>query len=266
MPFFTSQQRRRWRGRQTASRLKRLGEVPAECTQQRLGKVIAVMLTPKPDPTRGTTLKGQSLDYMRPWWNTINRVGLSGTVLHDGLPADVIDMATTECIDFHRVVPSHLHVFHDRHRLVREYLEQTDDRWVFITDISDVAFKRDPFVLVQQDAGQHRLFIGSEAKTIGQCRCLRQEMIEQFGELLHADRQVVNPGILGGSREEVIEVLDAVLHCTAQFSGRLINSDMPIVNKVVHDRYRPDELFTAFPLHSEFKKWQYGTRAAILHK
>lgn len=266
MLLFTKKQRKRWRAHRNQQRIRRLSTVETAPTSQSKGRVIAVMMTSKPDPQRGEKISSDYLDYMKPWWATVDRVGLNGTVLHDGLPSDCIDQATTDRIEFAETEPSELPILHDRHRIVRDYLKQIDDRQVFVTDISDVAFKRDPFQLVQDDESNHRLFIGSEKKTIGNCRCLSKEISDQFGTLLHADRQVVNPGIIGGERIEVISLLDRIMHCIEQLKDKLLNSDMSIINKVVHDHYMPQELFTGFPLHSQFKKWEYGTSAAILHK
>lgn len=224
------------------------------------------MMTSKPDPQRGAKISSDYLSYMRPWWTTIDRVGLRGTVLHDGLPSGCVEAGTTDRIDFGMTEPSELPILHDRHRIVRDYLQSIEDPLVFVTDISDVAFKRDPFELIERDNQQHRLFIGSEVTTIGDSRCLRQEMTDQFGTLHHAKRQVVNPGIIGGRRSDVITLLDRIVDCIEHLKDRLLNSDMSIINKVVHDNYRPQQLFTGFPLHSRFKKWEYGTDAAILHK
>lgn len=266
MPLFTKRQRQRWRARRNQLRIQRLSAVQTLPTNQTAGRVVAVMMTSKPDPQRGEKISSDYLNYMKPWWATVNRVGLLGTVLHDGLPSDCVREATTERIGFAQTDPSELPILHDRHRIVRDYLQQIDDEQVFVTDISDVAFKRDPFHLVEQDQQQHRLFIGSEKKTIGECRCLNKEVTDQFGTLLHGRRQVVNPGIIGGARTEVIALLNCILECIDELKGRLLNSDMSIINKVVHDNYHPGELFTGFPLHSQFKKWEYGTSAAILHK
>jgi len=266
MPLFTKKQRQSYRARRYQQRIRRLSAVKTLATTQGGGRVIAVMMTSKPDPQRGEKISSDYLEYMNPWWATVDRVGLSGMVLHDGLPAECVKAATTDRIRFTMSQPSDLPILHDRHRLVRDYLQEIDDRHVFVTDISDVAFKRDPFQLVEQDQQQHRLFIGSEPKSIGDCRCLSKEITDQFGSLLYADRQVVNPGILGGERTEVITLLNHILDCIEEYKNRLLSSDMSIINKVVHDKYRPDELFAGFPLHSRFKKWEYGTAAAILHK
>lgn len=266
MPLFTKRQRQRYRARRNQQRIRRLSTVDTAPTAHGEGRVIAVMMTSKPDPQRGEKISSDYLDYMKPWWATVDRVGLAGTILHDGLPTECVNQATTDRIGFALSQPSELPILHDRHRLVRDYLEQIDDRHVFVTDISDVAFKRDPFQLVEQDKNEHRLFIGSEQKTIADCRCLSKEVTGQFGTLLHGERQVVNPGIIGGERHEVILLLNRILQCIDQLKGKLLNSDMSIINKVVHDNYLPGELFTGFPLHSRFKKWEYGTEAAILHK
>ncbi|TWU28177.1 hypothetical protein [Bythopirellula polymerisocia] len=265
MFLLTKQQRKAWRNRLTRERLARLAEVETTPTQRSTGLVLSIMLTTKPDPQRGEKISTNYAAYLRPWWTTVNRVGLNGVVLHDGLPADFIASATTEHVRFHRVEPGEWPILHDRHRLCRDYLRTTDEPHVILTDISDVAFKRDPFALIEQDSGKHRLFLGSEEKTVGSSRCLSQEVAKQFGMLLHAERQVINPGILGGQRTEVIKLLDRIIDCISEQSD-LVNSDMSIVNKVVHDHYSPSEIFTGFPLHSRFKKWQYQSRAAILHK
>ena len=266
MPLFTKKQRQLYRTRRAQQRIDRLSSVRTSPTVRTSGRVVAVMMTSKPDPQRGEKISSDYLNYMKPWWTTADRVGLLGTVLHDGLPPECVAAATTDRIQFVMTKPSVLPILHDRHRIVRDYLEQIDDRYVFVTDISDVAFKRDPFQLIEQDQQQHRLFIGSEPKTIGDCRCLRTETIEQFGKLLHVDRQVVNPGIIGGERTEVVSLLNRILTCIEENKDQLLNSDMSIVNKVVHDAYQCDQLYTGFPLHSRFKKWEYDTAAAILHK
>jgi hypothetical protein len=263
--FFTKQQRKAWRKRLTERRIRKLAEVATTPARHVDGSVLAIMLTSKPDPQRGEKISTDYANYLRPWWTTVNRVGLKGVVLHDGLPEDFVASATTEHVKFERMEPGHWPILHDRHRLFRDYLAKSDDEYVFITDISDVAFKRDPFTLIRADRGEHRLFIGSEQKSIGKCRCLSKEVTNQFGCLLHAERQVVNPGIMGGLKQEVISLLDRIIDCIAE-QKRLLNSDMSIVNKVVHDTYSWNEIFTGFPLHSRFKKWEYNTRAAILHK
>ena len=265
MPFFTRQPRKAWRRRLTERRIAKLADVPTSPALEAGGSVLAIMLTSKPDPQRGERISTDYAAYLRPWWTTVNRVGLSGVVLHDGLPAEFIASATTKHVRFELMEPGEWPILHDRHRLFRDYLKASDDQYVFITDISDVAFKRDPFSLIRADHGQHRLFIGSEQKSIGESRCLRKEVADQFGCLLHADRQVVNPGIVGGLKHEVIHFLENVIACIAE-QRRLVNSDMSIVNKVVHDTYAWGELFTGLPLHSRFKKWEYHSPAAILHK
>jgi hypothetical protein len=266
MPLFTKKQRQRYRARRNQQRIRQLGTVQTTRTAQHNGRVVSVMMTSKPDPQRGEKISGDYLDYMRPWWTTVDRVGLTGTILHDGLPQACIEAATTEHIEFVLCEPSALPILHDRHRLVRDYLQTIDDALVFVTDISDVAFKQDPFEIVKQHQADYRLFIGSEKQTIADCRCLSQEIPDQFGTLLHGDRHVINPGIIGGERTEVLFLLDHLLECIEQHQDRLLNSDMSIVNKVVHDLYQPAELYTGFPLHSQFKKWEFDTAAAILHK
>ncbi len=149
---------------------------------------------------------------------------------------------------------------------MRDYLLGTSVPWVFITDGSDVAFKRDPFELVRASGSERRLFIGRERHRILFCRCVRREMQQQFGRVWYPLRPVLNPGILGGRREVVLEALQHILRLIEEQGDRLNGSDMCLVNRAIHSAFAPDELVTGRPLHSRFKGWEFDTDAAILHK
>ena len=233
MFLLTRHERKAWRTRLNRKRITRLAEVQTTPTRRETGIVISIMLTTKPDPQRGEKISAHYADYLRPWWTTVNRVGLSGVVLHDGLPEVFTNSATTDHVHFCQVEPGEWPILHDRHRLCRDYLLECEAPFVFVTDLSDVAFKHDPFSLIEQDQDNHRIFLGSEEKRIGESRCLRQEMTTQFGSVLHADRQVINPGIIGGKRTEVIELLNHIIDCISGQS-QLVKSVLSLVKKVVH--------------------------------
>src|SRR5690606_16815961 len=78
MPIFTRQQRKAWRKRVTARRIARLANVATTPAEQAGGTVLAIMLTSKPDPQRGEKISTDYAAYLKPWWTTVNRVGLSG--------------------------------------------------------------------------------------------------------------------------------------------------------------------------------------------
>lgn len=259
-------ERRAWRRRRYEARLSRLSEVETTPAVRRNGCVITVMMTQKPDPQRGAPIASDFLNYIRPWWTTVNRVGLKGVLLHDGLPEEFTRQAATDNVTFVRCDPGPLPILHQRHFAVRDYLAGAKDDFVLVTDVSDVAFKRDPFEMIERFSDQFRLFMGSEVSTIGRNRCLRSETRQQYGELSHSDRTVMNPGILGGRRTEVLAFLELLTAEILRLGEHLLASDMCIVNRVIHTNYRPEEICTGAPLHSRFRRWEYHTSAAVMHK
>ncbi len=259
--------RHRWvHSRRDQRRLDRLSEIQTAPATGQHGTVLAVLITSRPDPQRPSRVIDDYARYMRPWWNSVNRIGLRGVVLHDGLPERFLEKAATPHVRFVRMDLGPWPILLERYRMVRDYLRTIDDELVFSTDICDVAFRRDPFDLVRADPGRHRLFIGSQPQTIGQSRFMRDEMISLYGGVPYTERRIVNTGILGSLREEVLEFLDRLLSHISEIKPRFPRTEMGIVNKVVYDHYRPEELMTGFPLHSEFGAWELNTSAAIIHK
>ncbi len=255
--------RREFRRRATAERLRRLAEVDVQPTRSTRGRIVTVVVLPA---SAGHAGEFDPRAYLRPWWTTVNRVGLRGTVLYAGLRPEEAAALETDRIDAVAVQPGTRHIFHERHFLVRDFLRTIDDRCVFVTDAADVAFKRDPFELVEAAGGARRLFIGREPRRILLCKCVRREMLRQFGAVWFPWRPVLNPGILGGRREVVLEALECITRLIEAQGDRLECSDMCLVNRAIHAAFAPDELVTGPPLHSRFKGWEFATSAAILHK
>jgi hypothetical protein len=266
MLFLSKQRRQERRQLEYRRRIAKLCEVDTVAATAQNGVVVTAMMTKKPDPQRGAPITDGYMEYISPWWTTINKVGLRGVILHDGLPEDVIQEATTDCVSFQRCELGEFPILHQRHFAVRDFLVNSDAEYVLVTDVSDVAIKRDPFELIAAHASDVRLVIGSEAKTIGRNKCLKSELTRQYGAAKFLDRKVVNPGILGGRRKETIQFLDLLTAEIQQLRDCLLGSDMSIINYVFHSHYDLSEVLTGPPLHSGFRKWEYNTQAAVMHK
>lgn len=247
-------------------RIAKLCEVKTTPATSRCGTVVTVMMTKKPDPQRGEPIAGDYFEYIRPWWTTVNKVRLNGVILHDGLPDELIAQATTDCVSFQLCESGKLPILHQRHFAVLDYLKTSEAESVLVTDVSDVAIKSDPFQLLAECGSNIRLMIGSETRLIGRSKCLRAELTKQYGKPEFLDRRVVNPGILGGRREEVIHFFELLTTEIDRLDGQLIASDMSIINHVFHSNYDLSEVLTGAPLHSDFRRWEYNSPAAVMHK
>ncbi len=263
--FFTKQYRRDRRERIYQAHIAKLCHIQSVPVKIQHGTVVAVMMSKKPDAQRGSYVM-DTLNYMKPWLNSVKATGLKGVVLHDGLPESVISDASAENIRFERCGTSRLPILYHRHFAAMEFISRLTDPYVIITDISDVAFRRDPFELIRAQAGEKRLFIGSELKTLGKTRCLMNDMMEQYQKTEFCERLVVNPGIVGGTIRQVMDFLELVAAEIEMFGDSLIASDMVLINKVFHRNYNLGDVVTGMPLHSRFRKWEYSTDAAIIHK
>jgi hypothetical protein len=263
--IFSKQYRRARRERIYQSNVAKLCDVKSIPATRRLGTVVAVMMSQKPDSQRGGYVD-DCLNYMKPWLTTVNATRLNGVVVHDGLPSSIIEAASSEFVRFEKCSSNSLPILYHRHYAAMELVSKLTDEYVVITDISDVAFRRDPFELIQSEAKAKRLFIGSELKTLGKTKCLVNDMNQQYGKTYFGERLVVNPGIVGGTIAQVMAFLEMVTVEIEKFRDSLITSDMAMINNVFHRNYCLSDVVTGMPLHSRFRKWEYSTEAAIIHK
>lgn len=242
-----------WEQRQIA-RLEAIDTTPARAQS---GRVI----------TLAAVLPGRSHDLavmLKPWLRSVQQVGLRGTLLHAGLCdlARVRDQYPT--IDLVPVTLGTRHMHLERHFAIRDYLQQIIDESVVITDGRDVAFRRDPFDILQ--AHRQRLCLGSEPGVLGQHKHTLMSMQAAYRRTYHLDRPVFNPGIIGGNRVRVLELIERLTREIDSLDCRTLETDMGVFNKVVHDHYTLDDILTGEPLHSRMHGWEFDRPVAIMHK
>ncbi|MCA9043704.1 MAG: hypothetical protein KDA69_05245 [Planctomycetaceae bacterium] len=238
-------------------RLEQLASIETISARRQNGRVLTLVAGLSETPL-------ELASYLRPWLRSVQQVGLRGTVLYAGKCDLALLQEQYPGIETIEVTVGSRHLFLERHFAIREYLQSIDDERVFITDGVDVAFRRDPFEMISQDATL--LYLGREEDSIGESRHTLKKMHAAYGELFHHDWPVLNPGIIGGHRTRVIELLDIL---TAEIDGLEcsgVDCDMGIYNKVVHDHIPETQIVSGAPLHSRFSHWEFNTPAAIIHK
>ena len=247
--------RERWR--QQIPQIDRLGQIDTTPATAQLGRVITLV----------AVLPNHPLDlaeYLKPWLRSVQQVGLRGTLLHAG-PCDLASVRDQyPMIDLVPVILGTRHIHLERHFAIRDYLQQITDEYVVITDGRDVAFRRDPFEIVRDN--HSRLCLGYEAAALGKHLPTVRKMQAAYDCAYHPDRPVLNPGIIGGNRGRVLELLERLTREIDALDCRSLEADMGIYNKVVHDHYSLRDFLTGEPLHSRFGQWEYDTPAAIMHQ
>lgn len=237
------------------------------------------------------------------WYASLRPLGVSALVLHDCVsPQDVVALQTQQ-VRFFRVDPPRLFSTNDyRFMLYYGILSgqplsasmfdrlQVNARWsppvarVFLTDMLDVTFTGNPFDLVFGD--RYHLYVGSEAggpnitrppdipgrwnawmfrKAVACGLAAGREDVE--GRLMAST--LFNSGIVGGPVGHVLSLLRAMtlhmLSSPAPVQGA--NCNMVVFNKCLNDLFSADAVFTGFPLHSGFKRYEEASSGAfIIHK
>lgn len=223
--------------------------------------VVTAYLATKPDCQRGRFVAKDDYGYMRHWYESLTACRLMGVILHDSLSVSFVRRFETSSVQFAKVRPSTQFSLNDeRFFLFHQWLRQNPCRKVFLTDLSDVFFKGDPFVLVKE----RKLYVGSETTRTRQNGWMKRKYKRFYGGVLYPNEVVLNAGIVGGWYDDVLRFLSDLVTEIGRLDTR-DNCNMVAFNRVI--RSSGYDFVTGYPLHSRFKKdGSHATDARIIHK
>lgn len=232
---------------------------------------MSTYFTSRPHPQYGHKVDADSYPYMEEWHSSILHLGLEGLIFHDGLSPEFVSEWTTPDLHFQAVDPrTFRYPLNDQRFLVyRQFLRNHPEiEKVFLTDLSDVRVARDPFPEVKPGL----IYVGSQPGSLWPrvgdgCKYVAERLVAAgepyshwIDQLAPVDGEasqpkhpipVLNAGILGGCREMVLTVLDAIVQCIDSIDRREENLNMGIFN-YVHYRFFAANLVTGAPVHSVF--------------
>jgi len=154
----------------------------------------------------------------------------------------------------------------ERYLCYYEYLQRHPEiERVFMMDLFDIEFFKDPFTLI--DNTQFDIYCGGDADRYNN-QLNREKMIKAFGSAHYEDQVKLNAGILGGTRDVIMPLLETMLEVFDGLTnaGELANLNMAIFNKCVYDLHQADRIMTGYPLNSRFKKYERSGNFALRHK
>ncbi|WNP33594.1 glycosyltransferase family 2 protein [Enterobacter kobei] len=163
--------------------------------RQQRDVVITTLLTSQPDPQRGVKLAADP-GSLQAWANSVS--GADAVVLADEL---VTAPGNATLI---RVPPVQMSPYFARWLHIYQYLRAHPEyRRVWCTDGTDVEMLREPWA----DMEPGKIYVGSEHKTYADEWMKANHHGKAYREFLeqHRDDQLLNAGLLGGSREDVME-------------------------------------------------------------
>lgn len=246
------------------------GEVPGDY-------IFTTYFTTMADPQRKRGRNPNQFQYMRNWYQSVNHLGLRAVVFHDNLSPQFVQKLTNENVSFVKVSSLHNRSTNDaRFYVYLSYLQTHPEvRRLFLTDVSDVVFQRDPFELV--DLLGDWLYVGTDINFFPDLQSMpwmTSRLTQCFGRwsVEHGPvrrvlqlKTVFNAGVIGGSRSKMLAALLRITQ-TLDHTPHEHNCNMPAVNYAMH-HYFNDVIFTGFPLTSHFLQHQVNPKGVyIIHK
>jgi len=224
--------------------------------------VLSCYFTKKNDPQRKKRHVRSFRKFSR-WYKSLIRLGMNGTIVHDQLPKRIISENACLQIRFHSYQLRKRWSINDERFLAwLEFLEQRPDvDNVFLTDLFDVDFFRDPFEIFTP---KHDLYCGWGGALVDNCRYTKTKMRQAYGVVRHRGKPALNAGIIGGSRSNVLKLLRLMVSDFRRInSGKNLN--MGVFNQRAHDLF-PSRIMVGEPLHSRFKHYESDGNFCIRHK
>lgn len=224
--------------------------------------VVSHLLTKTVDPQRGVAMKADS-SLLSSLVESLRGENL--VVLHDEL-----EDVSTSAVRFERVERSISNPYFDRHLHSYQWLrDHPEVRYVWCVDGTDVEMLKPPWDHMEPDT----LYLGSEPNLVG-----IEWMIKSHGSYFvnkfireNPSLQLLNAGLIGGSREIVMSFLHDLIACyhdveTRVFLGAESKSvtvgDMGALNYVAYTKYA-DRLEWGSHINTVFKAYEKPTGDVI---
>tara|TARA_Y100000385_G_scaffold246985_1_gene266683 strand:+ start:1288 stop:2052 length:765 start_codon:yes stop_codon:yes gene_type:complete len=238
--------------------------------------ILTCYFNTKKDPQAGASsqhkdfVDSNSYDYMYSWYMSMNHIGLSGIIFHDNLSEEFIEKYETDKIKFIKVELGSYSTNDERFIIYSMYLEKAKYKKVFMTDISDVFIKKDPFELI----GDDYLHIGKDMEQTpklgmnGWCVQKANQLIQEGkGQLKvnqdFAEMTLMNAGVIGGRLNIVLELIRNMSKVFEILKSNN-NNNMMTLHYVIYKMNLKSK--TGYPLTSKFKQFEITSDACIIHK
>ncbi|MCW3127528.1 MAG: hypothetical protein JWO03_3186 [Bacteroidetes bacterium] len=253
--------------------------------------IFACYFVHQADPIQGMIRRTPDINYIAPWYKSIEKIGVTGIIVHDGLDEDFIAKHQTDGILFRKYRPGLYSIFEERWFAFYLFLSQTNIKHAFISDINDVYITKNPFEILTNDLA---LYVGKDnANKIKNSEWMLAELAEFEKDsgikapFLYRYQHAYNAGVMGGSRVILLFLMSRVI-CYILLTKTSSHKDMTLLNLCIHEHFFPrigqdlfnprlttkeddiraahEYLVTGYPFNSDFQKQQLNSDAYFIHK
>jgi len=235
--------------------------------------ILAPYLTSKLDPQRHKQWPIDDYSKIKIWKESIEVLKLNGVIFHDQLSQEFINKHQSHYIKFIRCNNDYSWSTNDfRFAVYNHYLKQNNDiEFVFVTDITDVKVVHDPFEQIKKQKLENKIITGLDnAGIINKSvwhRMKNYGYIPKYTTFWQTlPYPVLNAGILGGSRTNIIKFTDKMIEEFLQINNPNENNNMAVFNYVCY-KYFKNEIITGEPICSKFTRFESTRRDVwFIHK
>ena len=230
----------------------------------------------KKDPQRKKFAPCNDFKYIKPWYNSINKLGLNGIIFHDGLSSNFINKYQTDKIKFEYVNSQNFkYSMNDqRYFIYLDYIKKNSEiQNVFMTDGNDVTVVNSPFNKFK------KICVGQDADDKGEQIYTNNDYIKRQLEIFNnhewaysiddsENKKFYSAGILGGNRQQMLYFLNKMIVIFNKMNEeqKKKNLNMVVFNYVIH-YYLNENVESDSPLCSRFKKYENHRKdVCFIHK
>lgn len=226
----------------------------------------------KKDPQSPRHVSNNSYEYIKPWYESINKLDLNGIIFYDNLEESFINQYSNNNVSFIYYKPEKYSLNDARFYAYKNYLDSNNIDNIFMTDVCDVYIKKDPFKFINKN----NIYVGSDepsTPTFGSNSYLLTMAHKAVVAGLRMSKSMLeypccNAGVIGGHVDIIKPFLDNMC-ATFDFLNSEGNNNMTVLHYVLDKFHRPieDKLVTGFPLTSAFKKYELNNEEVyFVHK
>lgn len=198
--------------------------------------------------------------YIKPWYNSVNKLNLEGIIFYDNLSDDFLNECTTDKIKFIKVTPSDYSNNDWRFFCYRNFLEENKFNSVFLTDGSDVSVVKDPGGIIK-DNPLIDLFACKDSIMLNEFPYLQIHKQARWGNYtwFHDYQQtlnLINMGVIGGNYQNIMLFLNNFCETRVKLGHPDFNSDMWVGQYVFRTLLSHKQIMIGEPFTSNFKKYE----------
>lgn len=229
--------------------------------------ILGSYFTTKKDPQRKIYVVKDSFEYIANWYTSIMRLNLNAILFYDNLSDWFIKKFENQNIRFVKVNSLKYGICEGRFLIYLKYLNNKKYDYVFLTDVQDLWFAKDPFKIITPE---YKIYVGVEDSINKDNLWMIKRYLLTYKMIPNcvANKSVLNCGIFGGAHIEVQKILTKFKKEYLKNSNKRIKVplDMVIFNKLIYEQYLDSEIYFGKKLQSPYKLYLKSGNFAIFHK